>query len=126
MPADLNRVTVVGRLTRDPVLRATAKGESVCALRIAVSSRAKDEAGEWTDRPNFFDVRVFGRQGEAAVEHLAKGRRVAVDGRLSWREWISEDLRREALEIIASDIFYIGAPKPTHPEPVDAPTEVAA
>ena len=109
MSADLNRVTVVGRLTRDPELRHTNAGDAVCALRVAVASRGKDEEGNWTDRPNFLDVRVFGRQGEAAAEHLAKGRRVAVDGRLSWREWSTPDgARREALEILASDLFYIG------------------
>ena len=108
MPADLNRVTLVGRLTRDPEIRHTAGGDAVCALRLAVSSRARDAAGEWTDRPNFFDVRVFGRQGEAAAEHLAKGRKVAVDGRLSWREWQAQDgSRREGVEVIATDLQYL-------------------
>jgi single-strand DNA-binding protein len=80
MPADLNHVTLVGRLTRDPELRYTAGGDPVCGMRLAVTSRARDDNG-WADRPNFFDVTAFGPPAEAAAEHLTKGRRVGVAGR---------------------------------------------
>jgi single-strand DNA-binding protein len=121
MPADLNRVTIVGRLTRDPELRHTRAGEAVCSLRLAVASRARDEAGDWTDRPNYFDVTVFGRQGEAAAEHLAKGRKVAVDGRLSWREWSAQDgSRRQGVEVLAADLFYLDRPRASEPTPEPA------
>ena len=91
MPADLNRVTLVGRLTRDPELRHTGGGDPICSIRLAVSSRSRDEGGNWGDRSNYFDVTVFGRQAETASTYLAKGRRIGVDGRLSWREWQAQD-----------------------------------
>ncbi len=108
MPADLNRVTLVGRLTRDPELRHTSGGQAVCSIRLAVTSRGRDDAGNWTDKSNFFDVTVFGRQAETATNYLSKGRRVGVDGRLSWREWEAQDGgKRQTVEVIANDIFFL-------------------
>jgi single-strand DNA-binding protein len=108
MPADLNRVTLVGRLTRDPELRHTAGGQSVCSIRLAVSSRGRDEGGNWSDRANYFDVTVFGRQAETASQYLSKGRRIGVDGRLSWREWEAQDGgKRQSVEVVANDIFFL-------------------
>jgi single-strand DNA-binding protein len=108
MPADLNRVTLVGRLTRDPELRHTQGGDPVCSIRLAVSSRARDETGSWGDRSNYFDVTVFGRQAETASTYLAKGRRIGVDGRLSWREWQAQDgSKRQSVEVIANDVFFL-------------------
>jgi single-strand DNA-binding protein len=108
MPADLNRVTLVGRLTRDPELRHTAGGDPICSIRLAVSSRARDESGNWGDRSNYFDVTVFGRQAETASTYLAKGRRIGVDGRLSWREWQAQDgSKRQGVEVIANDLFFL-------------------
>jgi single-strand DNA-binding protein len=122
MPADLNTVGVVGRLTRDPELRYTPAGEAVCGLRVAVSTRTRN-GDDWEDRPNFFDVSVWGRNGEAAAENLRKGRRIGVAGRLAWREWKTEDgSRREAVQIVASSVQYLDAPKreQAEPEPVGA------
>ena len=108
MPADLNRVTLVGRLTRDPELRRLPSGDPVCSIRLAVSSRARDETGNWGDKSNYFDVTVFGRQAETASTYLAKGRRIGVDGRLSWREWQAQDgTRRQSVEVIANDVFFL-------------------
>jgi single-strand DNA-binding protein len=108
MPADLNRVTLVGRLTRDPELRHLPSGDPLCSIRLAVSSRARDESGNWGDRSNYFDVTVFGRQAETASTYLAKGRRIGVDGRLSWREWQAQDgSKRQSVEVIANDIFFL-------------------
>lgn len=109
MPADLNRVTLVGRLTRDPELRHTNDGNPVCSIRLAVTSRARDnETGSWGDRSNYFDVTVFGRQAETASTYLNKGRRIGVDGRLSWREWQAQDgTRRQNVEVIANDVFFL-------------------
>lgn len=108
MPADLNRVTLVGRLTRDPELRHSGGGDAICSIRLAVSSRARDETGNWGDRSNYFDVTVFGRQAETASTYLAKGRRIGVDGRLSWREWQAQDgTKRQSVEVIANDIFFL-------------------
>lgn len=108
MPADLNRVTLVGRLTRDPELRHTAGGDAVCSMRVAVSSRARDENGQWGDKSNYFDVVVFGRQAESASNYLSKGRRIGIDGRLSWREWTSQDGgKRQSVEVVANDVFFL-------------------
>ena len=108
MPADLNRVTLVGRLTRDPELRHTQGGDPVCSIRLAVSSRSRDESGDWGDRSNYFDITVFGRQAETASTYLAKGRRIGVDGRLSWREWQAQDgTKRQNVEVIANDVFFL-------------------
>ena len=108
MPADLNRVTLVGRLTRDPELRHTQGGDPVCSIRLAVSSRSRDESGAWGDRSNYFDITVFGRQAETASTYLAKGRRIGVDGRLSWREWQAQDgSKRQNVEVIANDVFFL-------------------
>ena len=108
MPADLNRVTLVGRLTRDPELRHTGGGDPICSIRLAVSSRSRDESGNWGDKSNYFDVTVFGRQAETASTYLAKGRRIGVDGRLSWREWQAQDgTKRQSVEVIANDVFFL-------------------
>jgi single-strand DNA-binding protein len=108
MSADLNRVTLIGRLTRDPELRQTAGGTSVCSMRLAVSSRVKTAGGEWGDQSNYFDVTLFGRQAENADQYLGKGRRVGIDGRLSWREWEAKDgSKRQQVEVIAQDLFYL-------------------
>ena len=104
MPADLNRVTLIGRLTRDPELRHSRSGDAIASLRIAVNSRARGDGGEWTDKPNFFDVSVFGRQAETVSNYMAKGRRIGIDGRLQWREWETQDgSKRQSVEVVAND-----------------------
>ena len=64
MAANINRVVLVGNLTRDPELRHSPSGTPVCSLRVAVNTRRKDETGQWTDKPNYFDITVWGKQGE--------------------------------------------------------------
>ena len=114
MPAtNLNRVVLTGNLTRDPELRSTQSGTSVCSLRIASNTRRKNSAsGQWEDKPNFFDVTVWGTQGENAARFLSKGRPVAIDGRLEWREWDSDNGKRQAVEIIADNVQFLGTPDP--------------
>ena len=109
--ANINRVVLVGNLTRDPELRHTPSGTSVCKLRIAVNSRQKDSAtGEWGEKPNYFDVTVWGNQGESCAKFLSKGRAVGVDGRLDWREWEAQDgSKRQAVEIIADSVQFLGS-----------------
>ena len=110
MAANINRVVLLGNLTRDPELRHTPSGTAVCSLRLAVNTRRKDGAtGEWTEKPNYFDVTVWGNQGENCAQYLAKGRPVAVDGRLEWREWDAQDgTKRQAVEIIADSVQFLG------------------
>src|ERR671931_11213 len=88
MAANINRVVLVGNLTRDPEIRQTPSGTSVCSLRIA----------------------VFGNQAESCAQYLSKGRPVAIDGRLDWREWQTQDgQKREAVEIVAESVQFLGA-----------------
>jgi single-strand DNA-binding protein len=109
--ANINRVVLVGNLTKDPELRHTPSGTAVCKLRIAVNTRQKDQAtGEWGDKPNYFDVTVWGNQGESCAQFLSKGRPVGVDGRLDWREWEAQDgTKRQAVEIIADSVQFLGS-----------------
>ena len=102
MAANINRVVLVGNLTRDPEMKHLPSGTALCSLRIAVNTRRKDESGQWTDKPNYFDVSVWGAQGESCAQYLAKGRPVAIDGRLEWREWEASDGsgKRQAVEIV--------------------------
>jgi single-strand DNA-binding protein len=108
--ANINRVVLVGNLTKDPELRHTPSGTAVCKLRIAVNTRQKDPQGNWGDKPNYFDVTVWGNQGESCAQYLSKGRPVGVDGRLDWREWDAQDgTKRQAVEIIADTVQFLGS-----------------
>jgi single-strand DNA-binding protein len=106
----VNVVVLVGNLTRDPEMRSTPGGTSVCHLRLAVNDRVKDQnTGEWGDRPNYFDIDVFGALGDQCGQWLTKGRQVAVEGKLRWREWESQDgQKRSAVSVVASNVQFIG------------------
>jgi len=105
-------VVITGNLTQDPELRHTGGGTAVCELRVAVNSRRKNgQTGEWEDKPNFFNVTVWGAQGENCANYLAKGRPVAVEGRLDWREWEAKDGsgKRQAVSIVANTVQFLGS-----------------
>jgi single-strand DNA-binding protein len=108
--ANINRVVVSGNLTRDPELRQLAGGNSVCKLRIAVNTRKKDrDSNQWSDVANYFDVTVWGAQGENVAKYLQKGSPLLIDGRLEWREWQAQDgTNRQSVEIIAENTQFIG------------------
>ena len=110
---NINRVIITGNLTRDPELRSLPSGMSVCSLRVACNTRRKDGAsGEWVDKPNYFDVTIWGRQGENAAQYLSKGRPVAIDGRLEWREWQDkEGNKRQSVDIIADNVQFLSSPE---------------
>ncbi len=108
MAGDINRVTLVGRLTRDPELKHLPSGSAVLELGLAVNGRKQDASGQWVDKPNFFDVKVFGNQAETLSQHLAKGRRIGVDGRLDWSSWESQDGgKRSKVEVIAQSVQFL-------------------
>ncbi|MBA3807244.1 MAG: single-stranded DNA-binding protein [Solirubrobacterales bacterium] len=106
----INRVVLVGRLTQDPELRALPSGTSVCAMRIACNSRQRDADGTYSERPNYFDVSSFGAAGENVAEFMRKGSRVAIDGRLEWREWEAEQKKRQAVSIVADSVMFLDSP----------------
>lgn len=108
---NINRVVLTGNLTRDPELRNLPSGTAVCSLRLAVNTRRKDSAsGDWVDKANFFDITVWGAQGENCAQYLAKGRPVAIDGRLEYREWEDRETgaKRNAVQIVADSVQFLG------------------
>ncbi|MBS1882826.1 MAG: single-stranded DNA-binding protein [Actinobacteria bacterium] len=110
--SNVNVVVITGNLTRDPELRSTGGGTSVCEMRVAVNSRRKDgQSGQWVDKPNYFDVVVFGAQADNCATYLQRGRPVAVEGRLDWREWEAKDGsgKRQAVQIIANSVQFLGS-----------------
>jgi single-strand DNA-binding protein len=108
---NINRVVLTGNLTRDPDLRSATSGLSVCGMRIASNTRRRDASGAWQDKPNYFDITVFGAHAESCARFLAKGRAVAVDGRLEWREWETDGgAKRQAVEVVAETVQFLGAP----------------
>jgi single-strand DNA-binding protein len=124
MPANINRVVLIGRLTKDPDAHGTR-----CMLRLAVNERRRVKGGEgesdtWVDRANFFDVVTWGPLAQTCKAYLARGRMVAVDGSLSWREWQPEEegaKRRQYVEVIADSVRFLDAPSPPPPPAVSAP-----
>jgi single-strand DNA-binding protein len=110
MAQDLNIVALTGRLTKDPELRTSTSGTSVTSLRIA-SNASRKVNGQWTEKPNFFDVTLFNGRAESAARYLAKGHPVAIEGRLEWSEWTTaDDQRRQGVRIIADFCRFLSKP----------------
>lgn len=124
----INRVVLVGRLTRDPELRALPSGTALCSLRVACDSARREPDGSYATKPNFFSVRAFGGQAENVARYLHKGSRVAVDGRLDWSEWETADgAKRQAVDVVAARVEFLDKPDggdglPEQP-PADDPGE---
>jgi len=115
----INRVVLTGNLTADPELRPTPSGTPVARLRLAVNTRRRNSStGTWEEKPNYFDVTVWGAQAENCARYLSKGRPVAVDGRLEWREYEARDGgKRQAVEIIAESVQFLGPTPDAQGEP---------
>jgi single-strand DNA-binding protein len=106
--ADLNHVVLIGRLTRDAELKITANGQAVCKFSIAVNRRRKN-GDQWEDEANFFDIVVWGRQGESLSQYLVKGKMVGVDGELRQDRWVQQDgQNRSKVEIVATYLQLLG------------------
>jgi single-strand DNA-binding protein len=107
----INRVVLVGRLTRDAELRSLPTGLSVCNLRVACNSARRDAEGEYRDKPNYFDVNVYGVAAENVNRYTHKGSRIAIDGRLEWREWeTSDQQKRQSVSIVADTVLFLDGP----------------
>jgi single-strand DNA-binding protein len=104
---DLNHVVLIGRLTRDAELKYTANGQAVCKFSLAVNRRRKN-GDQWVDEPNFFDVVLWGRQGESLNQYLVKGKLVGVDGELRQDRWEQDGQNRSKVEIVANNIQLLG------------------
>jgi single-strand DNA-binding protein len=105
--ADLNHVVLIGRLTRDAELKYTANGQAVCKFSIAVNRRRKS-GDQWVDEANFFDIVLWGRQGESLNQYLVKGKLVGVDGELRQDRWEQEGQNRSKVEIVANNLQLLG------------------
>ena len=104
----INRVCVTGNLTRDPELRATQSGSQVLSFGIAVNDRRKNQqTGEWEDYPNFVDCTMFGTRAEAVSRFLAKGSKVAIEGKLRYSSWERDGERRSKLEVVVDEIEFM-------------------
>ena len=127
----INKVMATGNLTRDPELRATPAGTQVLHFGIAVNDRAKNQqTGKWEDRPNFVDCVIFGARAEAMARILAKGMKVAVEGRLRYSAWQDkEGNRRSKLEVVVDEIDLMSARAAQHAQgaaPAQAPAYAAS
>src|SRR3954465_5105852 len=108
---NINRVVLTGNLTHDPDLRSLPSGTSVCKLRAAGNTRRNGQTGTWGDKPHHSDVTVWGQQGENCAQYLSRGRPVAIDGRLEWREFQDKESgqKRQAVDIIADSVQFLGS-----------------
>jgi len=105
--ADINHVVLVGRLTRDAELKYTAGGQAVCKFSVAVNRRKKN-GDQWEDEANYFDVVLWGRQGESLNQYLVKGKSVGVEGELRQDRWQQDGQNRSKVEIVANNIQLLG------------------
>ena len=104
----INRVNISGNLTRDPQLRQTQGGMAILSLGVAVNDRRKNQqTGEWEDVPNFVDCVVFGTRAEKLAQFLAKGSKVAIEGKLRWSQWEKDGAKRSKLEVIVDEIEFM-------------------
>lgn len=104
----INKVMITGNLTRDAELRATPSGTSVLGFGVAVNDRRKNpQTGEWEDRPNYIDCTMFGTRADAVSHYLTKGVKVAVEGRLQWRQWEKDGQKRSKIDVIVEELEFM-------------------
>lgn len=115
----INRVSISGNLTRDAELRQTQGGMAIFSMGVAVNDRRKNQqTGEWEDVPNFVDCVMFGSRAEKLAQYLAKGTKVAIDGKLRYSSWEKDGARRSKLEVVVDEIEFMsrGGQKRQQPE----------
>ncbi|WP_411828025.1 single-stranded DNA-binding protein [Luteolibacter sp. AS25] len=107
--ANLNKVMIMGNLTRDPELRHTPKGTAVADLGVAVNRRVQDGGGGWKDETTFVDVTVWGSTAENANKYLSKGRGVFIEGRLQMDVWDDKNTgeKRSKLKVVAETLQFL-------------------
>lgn len=111
----LNKVIIMGRLTRDPELRRTQSGTAVTSFTLAVDRDFKSQSGE--KETDFIDVVAWRNTGEFAAKYLAKGRMVAVEGRIQVRDWQDKDgNRRKSVEVVADNVYFGDSKRDSKPQ----------
>lgn len=107
MARSLNQVIIMGNLTRDPELRQTPNGQSVCSFSLALNRSYKDQSGEWQEVTDYIDVVVWATLAERVAQYLTKGRRALVQGRLQSRSWEQDGNKRSKVEVLANDVTFL-------------------
>lgn len=122
MAKSVNQVIVMGNLTRDPELRTTSTGQSVCSFSVAVNRSWTGSDGQQQEDVDFFDVVAWAKLGELVNQYLSKGRRALVMGRLSQRSWEQDGQKRSKVEIVANDVTFLDGPGGGDNSPSSAPS----
>ena len=107
MSKSINQVILMGNLTRDPELRTTPSGQSVCSFGLAVNRSWQGSDGNQQEAVDFFDITAWGKLGELVNQYMSKGRRCLIQGRLSYRQWEQDGQKRSKVEVIASDVTFL-------------------
>jgi len=110
--ADVNHVIIIGRLTKDILLKYTGGGMAIGSFSIAVNRRTK-KGEQWVDEASFFDVSLFGKSAEGLAQYLTKGKQVAVEGELRQDRWQQDGQPRSKVFIAASNVQLLGGDKKT-------------
>ena len=120
---NINAVSISGYLTRDAEKRVTTAGSTVVNFGVAVNDRVQNkQTGEWEDRPNFFECVVFGKYGDSMEQHLRKGVKAAIKGKLHYSSWETKDgSKRSKVEVVAEQIDLMSQGKKTQQEPAQVP-----
>lgn len=111
MARSINQVTLMGNLTRDPELRQTPNGQSVCSFSLALNRAYKDQSGEWVEATDYVDVVAWAGLGERVAQYLQKGRRCLVVGRLQSSSWEQDGKKRTKVEVNAQDVTFLDGPR---------------
>jgi single-strand DNA-binding protein len=126
MPANLNKVQVIGNVTRDVDLKRTQGGTAVCDIGIAVNENRKDANGQWQEETLFLDVTLWGRNAEIADEYAGKGASVYIEGRMRLEAWTDPNgYERKKLKIIGDRLQLLGGRSEAKQRPTPAPAAVA-
>ncbi len=107
MAKSINMVTLMGNLTRDPELRQTPNGQSVCSFSLALNRSYKDASGEWKELTDYVNIIAWAALGERVSQYLAKGRRCLVVGRLQSSSWEQDGQKRSKIEVVANDVTFL-------------------
>ncbi|HET7827688.1 MAG TPA: single-stranded DNA-binding protein [Candidatus Saccharimonadales bacterium] len=110
MARSFNQVTLMGNLTRDPELRTTPNGASVCGFSLALNRSYKNSEGNWQEATDYIDIVAWGPLGERVAQYLTKGRPALVSGRLQSRSWEQDGQKRNKVEVVANDVTFLGSP----------------
>jgi single-strand DNA-binding protein len=108
MARSFNLVVLMGNLTRDPELRTTPNGTSVCSFSLALNRSYKGSDGNWQEATDYVDVVAWGPLGERVSQYLTKGRPCLVNGRLQSRSWEQDGQKRNKVEVVAQDVTFLG------------------